>query len=214
MKRVLVWLVVLAMVFGALAIAGRNREAVDPVLAMVGIDTESVWFEVGLKFVLYVIVGGPILGMLSAIFALGANHTSNDMHGCTVLRLKPGVRYFLPFTSLAMAALMYVASADAESPWTAAVFNGFGFAFLLCGWAIWRARIRFDGSRLFMRGFLGGEVGYDWADLQHIQRNANGVEYRLGFRDNKTVKISHYYSGLHRLIWLATEKRHENARTP
>lgn len=202
------------MVFGALAAAGRNRDVIDPFLASLGLDPESRWFEEGLNLVLYVIVGGPILGLLNAIFALGSDVTASDIHGYTVLRLKSGVRVFLPIASLCLAVLMYVASNDTENPWIALVFGGFGLAFLLGGWAIWRARIRFDGSRLFIRGFLGRETGYEWADIEQIASNADGAEYVLTFRGNKSVKISHYYSGIDRLIWLANQKRRGNARTP
>ena len=61
MKPVLVWLVVLATVFGVLAAAGQNRETIDAFLLANGVDPEGRWFEEGVKLVPYVIVGGPIL---------------------------------------------------------------------------------------------------------------------------------------------------------
>ena len=61
MKPVLVWLVVLVTDFGALAAAEQFHETVDAFLLANGFDPEGRWFEEGVKLVLYVIVGGPIL---------------------------------------------------------------------------------------------------------------------------------------------------------
>ena len=214
MKRVLVWLAVLATVFGALAAVGQNREVIDAALSSVGIDPENTWFKEGLKLLLYVFIGGPILGLMNAVFALGQDVSSKDIHGYTVLYLKSGVRFTLPVAALALAALMFFVSSQDEGVWVQFGLSGFGLAFLLAGLAVFRARLRYDGTSLFVRGPLGGESRYDWVDLEQIENLPDSSEYKLTFAGNRRVRISYYYSGVSRLIWLANERRRGHARTP
>lgn len=179
-----------------------------------GIDPESRWFEEGVRFVFTIIIGGPLVALLWALFGLGGSTPSQDVHGYTVLRLRPGMRVTLSVLALALAGLMQVGARDGDMRHVAWVFHLFTLFFLWGGWVIFTAKIRFDGSTLYAPGPLGGTRRYDWADLIRIEQLPDTREYRLVFTGKRSAKISYFYSGVERLISLANERRRGNAGTP
>lgn len=207
-------MLLLATVAGALAAAGMNRDTVDPFLRSWGIEPDSAWFKEVLRFAFAIVVGGPLVALLWALFALGSDEAGQDIHGYTVLRLKPGMRITLSVLAVALAVLMIAGTLDTEQEALKWLFRAFAVAFLWGGWVIFTAKVRFDGATLFAPGPLGGQRKYDWADLVAIETLSDNREYRLVFRDKRKVKISFFYSGVDRLIWLANQKRQANARTP
>ena len=213
MKRVALVFLWLTLGLGAFVALALNREAVEPWLVAIGLDPEGSLFSRGiLKGLALLMFGVPLTVLLWMIVGLGSNQGGTDIHGYTVLRLKTGGRVFLTLVSVGLAGLMlYVAMDESETLLFRLFIGAFGGAFLLGGYFIATAQVRYDNSTIAATTYTATLEKHEWRDLEAIEPNDEAREFVLRFRTGRKARISYFYQGVDELIWLARRKLDENA---
>ncbi len=207
MKKILLCFLLLAIGVGAFAALVWNRETVDETLIMYGIDpANSFWTRGILKAIATVLVGLPIAALLWTIVGLGRDEGSTDNHGFTVLRPMAGVRYVISPLAFALSAGFVFAAFDSDQALFAAFMLTFAAGFLFGGFWIFFAKVKYDGTAVYVPKYTGVVQRYEWIDLQTIEPNKDAQEFHLIFSGNRKARVSYYFAGVQGLIELAWSK--------
>lgn len=213
MTRILTLLAITAGAFALMASVALHPEWWEPTLEAQGTDRDSQEFRRGLRLILAIVVGVPLTALIHAIGRLGSNRARTDIHGCKVLRLRAGTRYFLTFSTLCIAALFFalpIVDPTTKAPWA---FQAAGAVTVLFALVLLTAKIRYDSATLSVTGNLGGRKRFDWADLTDIQEVPDLKRYVLVFKNGKKASISFSYAGIDDLMETAQAKLEAYAGT-
>ena len=209
MKQVLIWILIFAIGAGAFAALILAREWLDPVLIDAGLDPEGGIVLGIIKVVTAFFIGIPVVGLIYSLIALGSDAGKEDTHGYTLLRLKAGARYFLSAACVAFGVLFFFVAPEGHIAFQAAMM-AIGVAAFFAAWWVFSARIRYDGSTLFITAYSGLTHRHEWADLVDIKSNKEAMEFHLFFRDGRKARVSFFYQGLDGLMALAWDRLDQN----
>lgn len=213
MTRVLCLLVITAAAFGLVVFTAWHPELWEPWLDAHGITRDGLSFRKGLRLILVIVVGLPLIALIYAIRRLGSDRAQRDIHGFTVLRLKAGTLWFTTISFLGLATLFIaypMVDPTVPSPWA------FQVAGLLCFLGIpvmLNAKLRYDGSTLAISNSFGGRSVHRWSDLTDIREVPEMKHYLFTFKSGKKASISYSYAGLGGLIETAQSKLEVHAGT-
>ena len=196
MKKILLCFLLLAIGVGAFAAYQIYRPTIDIFLESAGIDVERHWRTVYVQLAAFALLALPVAGSIFVIASPMSDEPEVDLHGYRVLRLRVRARRVFTVLLLAITGVFVFAASLVSNPLIAAILL-LPAIFFFYG-AIWLnfAKVRYDGSTIYVVGYLGGTQRYEWADLTEAVVKKEAMELRLKFRTGQTARISLLFSGI------------------
>lgn len=206
MARVLFLFLITAAAFGLVVFTAWRPELWEPWLDAHGITRDDPLFRKGLKPVLAIVLGIPLVALIYAIGRLGSDRPQRDLDGYTVLRLRAGMRWFTTISCLGLAALFFaypMVDPVAPIPWA---FQAAAVFCLLIIPVMLKAKVRYDNSTLSVSNSFGGSSRFRWSELMEVRAVPEMKHYLFVFENGKKASVSYSYAGLDDLLGTAQSK--------